>query len=140
MKINGEKAETVIVASGYFDPVHIGHVEYLVEAKKLGTHLIVILNTDVQAIRKKGYCFMPFEERKFILEHLEMVDEVVPCIDEDQSVCKTLEFLCPQIFAKGGDRNKGNIPEREVCEMLGIKIIDGLGIKKQSSSKLVGGT
>ncbi len=127
----------IVAASGGFDPLHIGHVEYLEKAKKLGTKLVVILNSDDFLVRKKGQAFMPFAERKRILEALRCVDEVIPCIDEDQSVCKTLELLKPDIFAKGGDRTSGNIPEKEVCDRLGINIVDGLGEKIQSSSSLI---
>lgn len=128
----------VVVASGYFDPVHIGHIEYLKLAKSLGNKLIVIVNNDKQAILKKGKEFMPFTERIEIVKSLKFVDEVFPSIDEDKTVCKSLEFLKPDVFAKGGDRTSGEIPEGEICKKLGIKIIDGLGAKVQSSSSLTG--
>ncbi len=79
---------------------------------------------------------MPLEERLFVLENIKCVNKVVVCIDEDQSVSKTLELIKPNIFAKGGDRNKGNIPEKLICDKLGIQIIDGLGEKISSSSDL----
>ena len=129
--------QIIVAASGYFDPIHIGHIEYLEKAKKLGTKLIVILNTDEQAILKKGYVFMPLEERKKILESLKFVDEVFVSIDKDKSVCKSLEAIKPNIFAKGGDRTISNIPEADICNKHNIKIIDGLGDKLQSSSELV---
>lgn len=129
---------TIVVAtSGYFDPIHAGHIELLEKAKALGDKLIVILNTDEQAIMKKGFVFMPFDERKKIVESLKFVDEVIGSIDDDQTQCKTLEKLKPNIFAKGGDRNSGNIPEKEICDKAGIKIVDGLGEKIQSSSHLI---
>jgi cytidyltransferase-like protein len=127
---------TIVCCSGGFDPIHKGHVEYIQSAAKLGNKLVVIANTDKFLLKKKGYVFMPFEERKYILEHIKGVSEVVDCIDEDQSVSKTLEMIKPDIFAKGGDRNSGNIPEKEVCDKFGIKIVDGLGDKVQSSSSL----
>jgi len=127
-----------VVASGYFDPLHIGHIRYLREAKKLGDKLIVILNNDEQAKLKKGMSFMLVNEREEILKSLEFVDEVVISIDEDLSVCKTLEMLKPDIFAKGGDRTIDNIPEKEICEKLGIKMVFGVGGEKiQSSSWLI---
>lgn len=127
----------VVVTSGGFDPIHIGHVRLLKESKKLGDKLIVILNTDEFLMRKKNFTFMPFDERKEILEELQCVDEVVACIDDDQTVCKTLEMLKPHIFAKGGDRTLENIPEKEVCERLGIEMVFGVGGGKiQSSSWL----
>ncbi|MEK6952489.1 MAG: adenylyltransferase/cytidyltransferase family protein [Nanoarchaeota archaeon] len=127
----------IVAASGYFDPLHAGHVEYLEKAKALGNKLIVIVNNTKQAVLKKGYEFMPLEERIKILKALKFVDEVVPSIDEDASVVNSLEMIKPDIFAKGGDRVIGNIPEKEICSKLGIKIIDGLGEKIQSSSELV---
>ena len=129
--------EVVVACSGYFDPLHVGHIECLGLAKELGDKLIVIVNNDRQTILKKGYEFMPFKERVKVVKSLKVVDEVFESIDEDGSVCKSLAEVRPNIFAKGGDRNVGNIPENEVCEKFGIKIVDGLGAKIQSSSDLV---
>ena len=126
-----------VVASGGFDPLHVGHIEYLEKAKALGDKLIVILNSDRFLIQKKGKVFMPYAERQKILEALRCVDEVIPCIDADQSVSLTLSIIRPHIFAKGGDRNASNIPEKEICDRFGIKIVDGLGEKVQSSSALI---
>ncbi len=127
----------IVAASGYFDPIHIGHIEYLKLAKQLGDKLIVIVNNDKQAIMKKGFEFMPFKERMEIIKHLSFVDEVFPSIDEDKTVCKSLEAIRPHIFAKGGDRFSYEIPEAEICRKHGIQIIHGLGDKIQSSSELV---
>ena len=129
--------EIIVAASGGFDPLHAGHIEYLERAKALGDKLIVILNRDDFLRKKKGYVFMSFEERCKIIAALGCVDEVVGCIDDDMTVCKTLEMLKPNIFAKGGDRTADEIPEAETCRILKIKIIDGLGEKIQSSSELV---
>jgi len=126
----------IVAASGYFDPVHIGHIEYLTLAKSLGDKLIVIVNNEVQTIAKKGAEFMPLKERVEIIKALRCVDEVVISIDTDASVCKTLELIKPNIFAKGGDRYTYEIPETPICQKLGIKIVDGLGAKIQSSSEL----
>lgn len=127
----------VVATSGYFDPLHVGHLECFELAKKLGDKLIVIVNNDKQAMLKKGFSFMNQEERLKIVKSLRMVDDVVLSIDEDRSVCKSIEMVKPDIFAKGGDRNSGNIPEKEVCDKIGCKIIDGLGNKIQSSSDLL---
>lgn len=127
----------VVAASGGMDPLHAGHVEYLEKAKKLGDKLIVILNRDEWLLNKKGYFFMPYWERKKVLEALECVDEVVPAIDNDQSVCETLRQLKPDVFAKGGDRRVDEVPETKICKELGIEIVDGCGPKVQSSSNLV---
>ena len=133
-----KEKEVVIVASGYFDPLHIGHIEYFKLARALGDKLIVILNNDEQCILKKGNCFMTETERKIILEAIKYVDEVYMSIDTDESVCKSLKVLCPDIFAKGGDRYKDEIPEAGICNELGIRIVDGLGSKIQASSNLTG--
>ncbi len=133
-----EKQYNVVAVSGYFDPIHIGHIEYIQLAKKLGGKLIVILNNDKQCELKKGKAFMPQEEKKIILEALRDVDEVFISIDQDETVCKSLEALKPTIFAKGGDRYSYEIPESKICRELNIQIIDGLGAKIQSSSSLTG--
>jgi|TARA_Y100000310_G_scaffold111677_1_gene110076 cytidyltransferase-like protein len=122
-----------VAVSGYFDPLHVGHVEYFKLAKKLGDRLVVILNNDKQAKLKKGSAFMPQEERKAILEALRDVDEVFLSIDTDSTVCRSLEALKPDIFAKGGDRFIGEVPETEVCREMGIEMVDSLGKKIQSS-------
>ena len=127
----------VVAVSGYFDPLHVGHLEYFEKAKDLGDKLIVLVNNDKQAINKKGYVFMPCEDRMRIVSALSVVDEVVKVIDEDNSVSKTLAMVKPDIFAKGGDRYIYEIPEAEVCKKYGIKIVDGLGEKIRSSSELV---
>ncbi|MFH1325363.1 MAG: adenylyltransferase/cytidyltransferase family protein [archaeon] len=128
---------TTVAVSGYFDPLHVGHIEYFELAKKLGDKLVVILNTDEQATKKKGFVFMPAKERKKIIESLKVVDEVFISIDEDKTVCKSLEAVKPDIFAKGGDRFSYEIPEAETCRKNNIKMVDSLGNKIQSSSDLV---
>lgn len=132
------KKEIVVTTSGGFDPVHIGHIRLFREAKALGDKLVVILNTDDFLLKKKGYVFMPFDERKEILESIKYVDEVVPCIDTDQTVSKTLEKLRPDIFAKGGDRKESNTPELPLCKELNIRVVFNVGGGKvQSSSWLL---
>tara|TARA_Y100001970_G_C14170671_1_gene823942 strand:+ start:390 stop:797 length:408 start_codon:yes stop_codon:yes gene_type:complete len=128
----------VVVTSGYFDPLHIGHLECLELAKELGDKLIVIVNSDFQAKLKKGKSFMSEQDRMKIISSLKCVDEVFLSIDQDKTQCKSLKYLKPDIFAKGGDRLKGEIPEAKVCEDLGIKIIDRLGLKIRSSSSFTG--
>ncbi len=136
--MNKKKQKKTVVVSGGFDPLHVGHIRYFRKAKGLGNELVVILNSDKFLLNKKRYIFMPYKERKEIIESIRCVDKVVPCIDNDQSVCKTLEKIRPDIFAKGGDRTLLNIPEKEVCERLGIKMIFRVGGGKiQSSSWLV---
>lgn len=130
-----------VVVSGYMDPIHKGHIEYLRLAKEFAGQdgkLIVLLNNDHQAVLKKGRAFMPCEERKIILEAIRYVDEVIVSIDEDTSVCKTLAFVCADYFIKGGDRFSNEIPEAGICQSLGITMLDGFGDKIQSSSALTG--
>ena len=128
----------IIAASGYFDPLHVGHLECLELAKQLGDKLIVIVNSDLQAKLKKGKSFMNQEDRMKIILALKCVDEVFLSIDKDKSQCESLRHLKPDIFAKGGDRMSHEIPESKVCKKLGIKIVDGLGKKIRSSSNLMG--
>ena len=136
-KMKNEVTKITVVVSGYFDPLHVGHIEYFEKAKKLGDMLIVILKNNHQTSMKKGFFFMSQEERAKIVEALKPVDEVFISVDEDGSVCKSLELIKPDIFAKGGDRYSHEIPENEICKKHNIKIIDGLGEKIQSSSELL---
>ena len=127
-----------VAVSGYFDPIHIGHLEYLKMAKDLGDYLIVIVNNDYQSNLKKGKSFMNELDRVEIVKALKLVDEVFLSIDKDRTVCKSLKKLKPDIFANGGDRSSEEIPEAEVCVNFNIKMIDGLGDKIRSSSELTG--
>ena len=128
----------IVATSGYFDPLHVGHLECLELAKQLGDKLIVIVNSDLQAELKKGESFMKQEDRMKIISALKCVDDVFLSIDKDKSQCESLRYLKPDIFAKGGDRMSDEIPESKVCRELGIKVIDGLGEKIRSSSELTG--
>ena len=134
----------IVINSGYFDPLHVGHIECMELSKKLGDKLIIILNNDFQCNLKKGKAFMPQNERKKILEALKHVDEVFVSIDKDKSVCESIKVLAKKykgneiIFAKGGDRFSSEIPEAKICREYGIKIVDRLGKKIQSSSNLTG--
>ena len=126
-----------VAASGYFDPLHVGHIEYLEQAKSLGDKLIVIVNSDDQAKLKKGKSFMGQEDRLKIVRSLKCVDEAFISIDTDSSVCRSLELCVPHIFTNGGDRKEEEIPEAKICKQLNIKMVDGLGDKIRSSAELV---
>ena len=128
----------IVVTSGYFDPLHVGHLECLELAKQLGDKLIVIVNSDLQAKLKKGKSFMGEQDRMNIILALKCVDEVFLSIDKDETQCDSLKYLNPDIFAKGGDRMSSEIPESTLCQELGIKIVDGLGKKIRSSSDFTG--
>jgi len=131
-------AKKLVTVSGGFDPIHMGHVRMILEAGSLGD-VIIIANSDAWLMRKKGYVFMPYEERQEILYALKGVVDVVEALDDDDTVCKSLEKLRPDIFANGGDRKEGNVPEYKLCEKLNIKMMFGIGgrDKPQSSSWLV---
>ncbi|MDO8571685.1 MAG: adenylyltransferase/cytidyltransferase family protein [bacterium] len=137
--------EIIVAVSGGFDPIHIGHIRYIQEAKKLGDRLVVILNNDNWLMKKKGYVFMPQDERIEILKAMSGVDDVVLTEHEfdaeDRSVCDALRTIRPHIFVNGGDRNQGNIPEIPTCEEIGCEMIFNIGHggKVQSSSWLVEG-
>jgi D-beta-D-heptose 7-phosphate kinase/D-beta-D-heptose 1-phosphate adenosyltransferase len=130
-----------IAVSGGFDPLHVGHVRMILAAAELGD-VIVIANSDAWLKRKKGYVFMPWEERSEILSAIKGVHCVVEAKDYDRTVCETLSDLSDTIgldyFANGGDRKKNNTPEINTCKRLDIKMIWNCGGEKmQSSSELV---
>ena len=125
-----------VAISGYFDPLHVGHIEYIKLAKKLGDKLIVIVNNDAQCKIKKGKSFMNQEDRLEIIKSIMWVDDAILSIDSDGTVRKSLASLKPNVFANGGDRHNKEIPESDICRKLGIIIIDGLGKKIRSSSKI----
>ena len=127
-----------IAVSGYFDPIHVGHLEYLKMAKSLGDILVVIVNNNQQCVLKKGKFFMDENDRLEIVKAIKYVDEVVLSVDQDKTVCKSLELIRPNIFANGGDRSTDEVPETSVCKKYKIEMVDGLGEKIRSSSSLTG--
>ena len=127
-----------IAISGYFDPIHVGHIEYINNAKKLGDWLIVIVNNNKQCALKKRKQFMDENDRVLIVKNIKAVDEVFLSIDDDKTVSKSLKTVNPDVFANGGDRKNFEIPESKVCKENNIEIIDGLGDKIRSSSDLTG--
>jgi len=143
-QIKNKKKKVVVAVSGGFDPIHIGHIRMFRRAKTLGDKLVVILNNDNWLRQKKENIFMPETERKEILEALRGVDRVVLTKHKpnssDMSVCAELMEIKPDIFANGGDRKLGNIPEVPVCKAIGCKMVfnAGAGGKVQSSSWLLG--
>jgi D-beta-D-heptose 7-phosphate kinase/D-beta-D-heptose 1-phosphate adenosyltransferase len=134
---------TTVAVSGGFDPIHIGHVEMMKEAKELGDRLVVIINNDNWLRKKKGFVFMGENERAAIVSAIRYVDDIIITSHAentpDMSVCVELENLKPDIFANGGDRKADNIPEYELCNRLGIRMEFNIGHsgKIQSSSELV---
>lgn len=133
-----------IIVSGYFNPLHKGHIEYFNFAKNLGDLLIVIVNNDFQRELKGSKEFQLEDERMLIVKNIKSVDHVFLSLDKDRTVCETIRSLHKQFadifdlaFANGGDQNNQSIPEVSVCRELGIELIDGLGQKVQSSSWLL---
>jgi len=135
----------IAITSGYFDPMHLGHLELLELSRAQGDALWVIVNNDAQAALKKGKAFMPEATRLGIVRALRVVDRAVLAIDNDGSVCATLDKLLTEaktagheaFFCKGGDRHAGNIPEMEVLNRHGANLIDVLGEKIDSSSSIL---
>lgn len=131
------KKKIIVAVSGYFNPLHVGHLEMMKKAKKLGDCLVAIVNNDRQVKLKNSVPFLNQIDRTEIVSALKWVDKVFFSIDKDRTVCKSLAKVKPDIFAQGGDRNQGNIPEIDICHRLGIKMVDGLGRKIRSSSILI---
>ena len=133
-----------IIVSGYFNPIHKGHIEYFNQAKALAGELFVIVNNDSQRILKGSKEFQKEQERIFIVSNIKSVDHCILSIDQDRTVIKTIEKISQDFgkeydlnFANGGDQNNNTIPERPICDQMGISLIDGLGDKIQSSSWLL---
>ena len=133
-----------IIVSGYFNPIHKGHIEYFNQAKALADELFVIVNNDSQRILKGSKEFQKEQERIFIVSNIKSVDHCILSIDKDRTVIKTIEKISQDFakeydlnFANGGDQNNNTIPERPICDQMGISLIDGLGDKIQSSSWLL---
>ena len=128
----------IVLCSGGFDPIHSGHLHYLLGAVIYGK-VIVALNSDDWLIRKKGYCFQPWWDRANVVRSIKNVDEAVPVDDHDDTVCAALRAILPDYFCNGGNRLEADPREHSVCKELGIKELFGVGgaMKMQSSSKLV---
>jgi|TARA_B110000977_G_scaffold167265_1_gene215719 cytidyltransferase-like protein len=136
--------QKAIIVSGYFNPLHKGHIEYINSAKSLSDALFVIVNNDEQRALKGSKEFQEETERLLIVSNLKAVDHALLSIDSDRTVCATIAKIAKTYgetyalaFANGGDQNNRSIPEAPICEKLGIALIDGLGDKIQSSSWLI---
>jgi len=166
-KWNKKWKKTIVILSGGFDPVHIGHIRMFSEAAYLGHHVIVGLNSDNWLTRKKEKPFMEFEERKEVLESIKYINQVLPFDDKDDTACDLIQKVHDHywdnsefwefegaemdpglgflnyydlVFANGGDRKRNNVPEVPLCKDLGVKMIWGIGGEKiQSSSDLIKG-
>ena len=136
--------KNAVIVSGYFNPIHKGHIEYINLSKKDADYLIVIVNNDFQRKLKGSKEFMNENERQIILNNIKAVDKVYLSIDKDKSVRETLKLISHEIgakynlfFANGGDQNNDSIAEKDICNKLKIKLIDNMGDKIQSSSWLL---
>lgn len=133
-----------IIVSGYFNPLHKGHLEYFNNAAAVADELFVIVNNDHQRALKDSKEFQLEDERMLIVSHLKPVHKAFLSIDTDRTVCETIAKIAKEFgasyelaFANGGDQNNDTIPERAICEKMGITLLDGLGDKIQSSSWLL---
>jgi len=133
-----------IIVSGYFNPIHKGHLEYFHNAKAHADTLFVIVNNDHQRALKGSKAFQKEDERLFIVSNIKPVDQAFLSIDEDRTVIRSIEKIVKEhqdkydfTFANGGDQDNQSIPEAEICNKLGVKLLDGLGDKIQSSSWLL---
>ena len=133
-----------IIVSGYFNPIHKGHIEYFNNSKALADEMFVIENNDLQRELKGSKEFQQEQERVFIVSNIKSVNHCILSIDQDRTVCKTIQKIALDFgedydlsFSNGGDQNNNTIPERSICDQMGISLIDGLGDKIQSSSWLL---
>ena len=132
----------VVVVSGYFNPIHSGHIDYLESAKEIGDYLIVIVNNDKQVELKGSVPFMNQEERVKIVSSLRCVNKAVVSIDDDPTVCQSIRkeyyslqddpFFIGMAFANGGDRKEGGVPEDVLEEELGINMVYNVGGEENS--------
>ena len=138
------KKEKAIIVSGYFNPIHKGHIEYFHKARNYANKLIVIVNNDKQRSLKGSKEFMKEDERLLIVKELKIIDYVYLSVDETSDVSNSIKQIHQDLsekyelfFGNGGDQNNETIPESSICKELNIRLIDGLGEKIQSSSWLL---
>jgi D-beta-D-heptose 7-phosphate kinase/D-beta-D-heptose 1-phosphate adenosyltransferase len=150
------KKTVIAIASGYFNPLHKGHIELFEKAREIADKLIVIVNNDKQRELKGSKEFQTEDERCKIISSLRVVDSVLLSIDEDRTVRESLKLLYERykkweetngisgnpaeyklLFVNGGDQFSNEVAERDVCQQYGIYMIDGMGGKIQSSSWLL---
>ncbi len=139
VEIRTDKSKKLVMVSGGFDPIHVGHLQMFEEAKALGDELVVVINCDAWLSRKKGKPFMSSEDRAKIIHAFECVDHIYVLESDRHDVGEALELIRPDIFANGGDRFADNIPELQICQELGIEMVFNVGKdgKLRSSSELL---
>jgi len=126
-----------VAVSGYFLYPHVGHIRLITAARALGDQVVVIVNNDHQQVLKYGRVIVPQDARMEVMRALRLVDDVFLSIDEDRTVRASLGQLRPDIFANGGDRDEGNIPEVSVCRRYGIEMVFSVGGEKADSSSRI---
>ena len=133
-----------VIVSGYFNPIHKGHLEYFNNAKAVADELFVIVNNDHQRALKGSKEFQCEEERMIIVSNIKDVDQAILSVYEDRTICATIEKIAKEYSnnyevacANGGDPSNDTIPKRLICEKMSIALIEGLGDKIQSSSWLL---
>ena len=133
--------KTVVVVSGYFNPIHIGHIRLLEAASELGDHLVVVVNNDRQQLLKKGKVIMSEDERREVVAAIRYVDDAVIALDDDPTIIRTLDQVAREhtddqiIFANGGDRQSSrDIPEASVCQRHGIELRFAVGGNEKLNS------
>ena len=138
------KKQKAIIVSGYFNPIHKGHLEYFNNAKDIADKLFVIVNNDNQRALKGSKEFQDENERMIIVSNIKAVEKAILSIDNDRTVCQTIKMIAEQFgeeydlgFANGGDQNNDTNTEKPICEQMNVELIDGLGDKIQSSSWLL---
>ena len=134
-----------VIVSGYFNPLHKGHLDLFEKAKEVGDLLCVIVNNDIQRELKGSKFFQDQDERIQIIRALSIVDMAWISVDKDLTQNETLKVMVDKFygsmklaFANGGDQTNETIPEADICRTFDIELIDGLGDKIQSSSWLLG--
>lgn len=132
-----------VIVSGYFNPIHNGHLEYFNNAKAMADELCMIVNNDHQRALECSKEFQGEDERMIIVSNIKALDHAILSVDEDRTVCATLKKIANEngqyyklVFASGGNQNKDTKPEHPICEKMCIALTDGLGDKIQSSSWL----
>lgn len=136
-------SKTTVLITGGFDPIHSGHISYIQAAKALGDRLVIGANSDAWLSGKKGKYFLPFTERKIILENIKNVDLVIDFNDGDGSAkdaIKKVRTFYPYdkiIFASGGDRTQDNIPEMDIQDSNLMFIFGVGGFEKKNSSSWI---
>ena len=137
--IGGQKMPDIILVSGGFDPIHSGHIKLINDANKYGD-VVVLLNSDAWLRNKKGREFLPFDERKIIMQNIKGVLDVLDFDDSDNTCIDGLRKAKTKYtnsiikFANGGDRNDETTPETAFCNQNNIEALWGIGGNDKSNS------